>query len=127
MARTELPVTALNANNLTANGAGTTGTTDGHFVDTNTRNAINDPVQAELLLLEATVTTGTTNVTVKAGNYPPALASNIGDLVAACPVGVTKLGPFESGRFLRNDGTIWIDYATPANVTIRAFRIPRNV
>lgn len=127
MARTNLPVTSLVPNALTANGAGTAGTADGHYIDTQVRTAINDQVTSELLILEATVTTATTNVTIKAGDYPPALAASLGDAVNACIVGVTKMGPFESARFLRNDGQIWINYQTPGNVTMRAFRVPRNV
>jgi len=127
MARTALPVTSLTPNGRSAQPSGTTGTTDGHFIDTNTRTTINDDVKLELMFLDVTVATATTNVTVGAGQYPPGTAAGVGDLVAACPVGVSRLGPFESGRFLRGNGQIWINYETPANVTVRAFRIPRNV
>lgn len=127
MARTALPVTKLNPNALTANGSGTAGNADGFYIDTNDRNAINDQVQPELLILDVTVATAETDITIKAGDYPPAIAASAGDYVAACPVGVTKIGPFESGRFLQSDGTLHIDVETAANVTMRAFRVPRNV
>lgn len=126
LARTALTVTALKSNGSVANGSGTTGTVDGHYIDTNTRTKINDDAKPELVFLDVTVATAETDVTVKAGDYPPALHSGYGDLVVACPIGTTKIGPLTSGRYLRNNGQVWIDYETPANVTIRAFRLPRD-
>lgn len=46
-------------------------------------------------------------VTIKAGDYPPALASGQGDKVITVAFGTQQfLGPFESGRFLQNDGSM---------------------
>ncbi len=127
MARSLLPVVSLTPNTMTAYGSGTAADAAGQYIDTNGGTAINNDVQAEQLILMVTVATATTNVTIKAGAYPPALAANIGDSVNACVVGTTPIGPFESGRFLQANGQIWIDTATAANVTYRAFRVPRNV
>jgi len=127
MARTALTATTLGPNAATAQPSGTTGTTDGHYVDTNTRTNINNDVKPEHMLLHVTVATATSTVTVKAGDYPPALAAGLGDLTASLAVGSHFIGPFESGRFLQSDGKIHIDYGTPANTTTRVYRIPRNV
>lgn len=127
MARTALNPTRLTPNGATAQPAGTAGTVDGHFISTDTRTGVRDTVRLDDVTLHVTVATAETDVTVKAGEYPPAIAAGQGDLVTPCPVGVTIIGPFESGRFLRNDGTVHINYETPANVTIRAYAHPRAV
>ena len=127
MARTALPVSALVANGTLANPSGTAGTADGHYIDTNVRTTINDDVKPEDVVLHVTVATAETDVTVKAGDYPPALAADQGDLVLTLGIGSHFVGPFESGRFLRNDGRVHVDYETPANVTVRAVRVPRAV
>lgn len=80
----------------------------------------------EEVVLRVVTTTATTNVTVKAGVYPPALNAGQGDLVVACPVGTTFIGPFTSARFVRADGTLNVDSATAANHTITAFKLPRT-
>jgi hypothetical protein len=127
MARTALAVTPLNPNTSTAQPAGVVGITDGHLIDTNLRTKINDDTKPEHLLLRVTIATATTTVTIKAGDYPPALAAGLGDSVNSLAVGSHFIGPFESGRFLQSDGQVHIDYSTPANVTIAALRVPRNV
>lgn len=127
MARTALPVSPLVANGALAAPAGTAGAADGHYVDTNTRTKINDDVKPEDLVLHVTVATAATDLIVRAGDYPPALAKHQGDLTVNLAVGTHFVGPFEAGRFLRNDGRVHVDYGTPANVTVRAVRVPRAV
>lgn len=127
MARTELVVTDLVPNSSIVRPTGVAGTVDGHYINTNVRAAINDDVKPEHLLLDITIANATTDVTLKAGDYPPALAAVAGDLTRSLAVGSHVVGPFESGRFLRRDGRVWLDYATPANVVVRAYRVPRNV
>lgn len=109
---------ALSPNNSTA---ATTGAATG---STNIVSAAGVPL--EEIMLVATVTTATTNVTVKAGDYPPALSAGQGDLVVAAPVGVTYIGPFTSARFMQDDGTMNVNVATSANVVLAVVRIPRT-
>lgn len=80
----------------------------------------------EEVILRVVVTTATTNVTVKAGDNPPALSAGQGDLVEALAVGTHYMGPFTSARFVQGDGTLNVDVATPANVTLGAMRMPRT-
>lgn len=127
MARTEIVPTKLVPNSSVALPAGVAGQADGHFISTDTRTGVRDTVRTDDVVLHVTVANATTNVTVKAGQDPVAIAAALGDLVTACPVGTTVIGPFESGRFLRNDGRIHIDYATPANVNIKVLAHPRAV
>lgn len=127
MARTVLTVTPLSPNAATAQPAGVAGTVDGHYIDTNLRTTINNDTKPEHLLLHVTIANATTDVTIKAGTYPPALDALQGDLVATLPIGSHFIGPFASGRFLKSNGQVHVDYATPANVTVRALRVPRNV
>lgn len=114
-----IPLSNFTANGLLADPAGTASGA------TNTVSAAVCPV--EEIVLRAVVATATTNVTVKAGDSPPALAAGQGDHVEACPVGTSWLGPFTSSRFVQSDGTLTVDVATPANVTLAAFRVPRAV
>jgi len=69
------------------------------------------------------------DITIKAGDYPPALAAGLGDLVVTVPLtsGVMWIGPFESGRFLQSDGSMLIDVETNHAGTITAFLVPRGV
>lgn len=68
------------------------------------------------------------NVTVKAGTTPPALAAGLGDLVVNVTANtISWIGPFESGRFLQNDGSMLVDVAAAVVPgTITALRVPRN-
>ena len=128
MARTELLVTKRAGNGSVAQPVAQNGNVDGHFVDCRKRTTINDDVKPELLTLTVVVSTATTNVTVKAGNGPSSGIENVrGDLVLALPVGTHEIGPFSSGRHLREDGRLWIDVQTPANVTFRPYVLPRVI
>jgi hypothetical protein len=83
-------------------------------------------VMPEEIFLLVVTATATTNLTIKAGAYPPALSSGQGDLVLSTVVGSALLGPFTGARFLQSDGTMNIVSATPANTTVTAFRLPRT-
>lgn len=67
------------------------------------------------------------DLTVKAGDNPPALAAGQGDLVVTVAFGTVRfIGPFESGRFLQSDGSMLIEAETTTGA-ITALRIPRSV
>ncbi len=83
----------------------------------------------EYTVLRVSNTDGATDldITVKAGDNPPALAAGQGDLVATVAFGTTRfIGPFESGRFIQSDGSMLIEAETTTG-TITALRIPRSV
>lgn len=113
-----IAVTGLTAN---TNTAAPTQTASG---STNIISTASVPL--EEVVLKAVVTTGTTVVTVKAGDYPPALSAGQGDLALSLTVGTHYVGPLTSARFLQNDGTVNVDVATSANVTLAALRLPRT-
>jgi hypothetical protein len=113
-----IAVTALTAN---SNTAAPTQTASG---TTNIVSAANIPL--EEIMLKAVVTTATTVVTIKAGDYPPALSAGQGDAALSLTVGTHYVGPFTSGRFVQSDGTLNVDVATAANVTLAAIRLPRT-
>lgn len=117
---TNIALSPLVANSSLAGPAGTAAD-----ATLNTISAAGVPL--EEVFIRAVVATGTTNVVIKASaNNPPALSAGQGDLTVACPVGTTFIGPFTSARFMKKDGTLDITTATPANVTLTAFRLPRN-
>ncbi|AUI56789.1 hypothetical protein [Amycolatopsis sp. BJA-103] len=124
MARTAVTYSNLVGNGSLADPAGTAlnpGAGNGHTI----ANA-----DAERTLLRVTNTHSSAhNVTLKAGTYPPAIASGQGDVVVAVPAntGVAWIGPFESGRFLQNDGSVLVDVETAHAGTITAFRLPKAV
>lgn len=122
MARTSVSYSSLVPNGNLADPSGTAtnaGTGNGHTI------AASSP---ELTLLRVVAGSTGGNVTVKAGSLPLAVASGQGDLVVAVANNGTQwIGPFESGRFLQNDGTILVDIATGFVAgTITAFKVPRN-
>lgn len=119
MARTAVAYSDLTPNADTDDPAGTAlnaGASNGHV--------INDAFP-ELTVLRVEASAGG-DITIKAGDYPPALAAGQGDLVVAVGIETRWIGPFESGRFIRSDGTMLIDVETGAAGTITAFRVPRN-
>jgi hypothetical protein len=131
MARTALSYTKLAQNTSTADPAGTAAdATNGMVI----KNAV-----PEQTILRVTNTAGSTKaVTVRAGDYPPAIAAGQGDLVGtvAATSGVLWLGPFESGRFIHKGvdasgnptGTadLYIDFASGISGNVTAFRVQRH-
>ncbi|TDD25049.1 hypothetical protein E1287_37595 [Actinomadura sp. KC06] len=69
---------------------------------------------------------GAGTATVKAGDYPPALAAGQGDFTTGSIAnGATVyLGPFESGRFIQSDGSMIVESSVA--LTMTAFKVPRN-
>jgi hypothetical protein len=82
-------------------------------------------ISSEEILLKVVVATATTLVTLKAGSQPLAIASGQGDLALSLTVGSHILGPFDSSRFIQNDGSLSIKAATAANVTAYALHVSR--
>lgn len=128
MARTVVAYSNLVPNGDLADPAGTAtnaGVGNGHVIPAAGPNGKAVP---ELTLLRVVAGATGGNVTIKAGSYPPAIAAGQGDLVVAVANSATRwIGPFESGRFLQNDGTLLVDIATgfiPGTIT--AFKVPRN-
>lgn len=115
MARTALAVTELTPNSRVARPAGVVGIADGHLVT---------GYLPEELFLQVVIATAETDVTVAAGANPPALESAA--QVFTCAIGSHLLGPFTSGKVAQADGSIHIDYETPANVTVAAVHVPRT-
>lgn len=113
-----IPLTAFTPNAGLADAAGTAAGA------TNTVSVQGVPL--EEIVLRVVTATATTDLTVRAGDNPPALSAGQGDLVLSLPVGTRWVGPFTSARFAQNDGTLNVDSATAANHTITAFRMPRT-
>ena len=121
MATTQIPYSELVANSNLDDPAGTT------TVVAPTNNMQISDAFPELTVLRVVNTGAEQDITVKAGDYPPALAAGQGDLTVtvAATTGVQWIGPFESGRFVQSDGSMLIEAET-VDATITAFRIPRN-
>jgi hypothetical protein len=121
MARTPVPYSNLLANDDIADPAGTAlnpGAGNGHSI------AASVPEQTVLRVVSTAASE--IDITVLAGDKPPALAAGQGNLVIPVAAGATRwIGPVESGRFLQNDGTLLIDVETGATGTITAFKVPR--
>lgn len=83
-------------------------------------------IPLEEVVLKAVVLTATTVVTVKAGDNPPALSAGQGDLALSLAIGTHYIGPLTSARFVQSDGTVNVDVATSANVTLAAIHMPRT-
>lgn len=119
MARTAVAYSKWVANANLADPAGTTAdATNGHV--------INAAVPERTVLRVSNTAGSALAVTVKAGDYPPALASGQGDLAVtvAASTGVQFIGPFESGRFLQSDGSLQVDLAGGFAGKVTAFLLP---
>lgn len=123
MARTQIHPTVLAVNGFEADPAGTaaaTGAGNGVYVADTEANP-------EVLVLRVKNAGGATaNVSIVAGDFPLAPSSGQGPLAVAVAAGATEwVGPFESARFLQDDGSLAVD--TDAAVTVTAFKVARHV
>ncbi|GAB2964396.1 hypothetical protein [Saccharothrix stipae] len=121
MARTALSTTNLTGTPIAQPAGTAVDVTNGHVIA---------HCEFERTLLRVTNTAGADKVvTIKAGAYPPALASGLGDLTFTVPAttGVFIVPPQESGRFMQADGSMHIDYASGHTGTITAFKLPKAV
>ena len=65
------------------------------------------------------------NFILRAGAEPPAQQSLAGDLTVSVTNATTKwVGPFHSGRFVQNDGSLNIDFSSGFTGDITAFLLP---
>lgn len=122
MATTQLTYTDLPANSGVVNPTGTT------LVAAPTNDMQLARAEPEKTVLRVTNTDDDTalTITVKAGDYPPALAAGQGDLTVSVAFGTTHyIGPFESGRFLQSDGSLMVTSSTTTG-TIACLKVPRN-
>jgi hypothetical protein len=124
-----MPRTAITPRPLVAN-SNLNGATGATTIDATlvTNGVVITNAQPERTILRVTNTEGSTNaLTVRAGDYPPALAAGLGDLAVtlAATTGVQYIGPFESGRFLQNDGSLHVDFETGMTGAIDALLVPR--
>jgi hypothetical protein len=120
MARTAVAYSTLIGNSNLTDPAGTA-------LDATNDHVINAAVP-ERTVLRVTNTSGSDRIlTIKAGDYPPALAAGQGDLTVtiAATTGVQWIGPLESGRFLQADGTLEIDVVASHTGTVTAFLVPK--
>lgn len=124
-----MPRTAITPRALVANGSldAATGPTtiDATLV---TNGVVVNNAEPERTVIRVTNTEASTNVvTVRKGDNPPALAAGLGDLAVtvAATTGHRYLGPFESGRFLQNDGSMEIDFETGMTGVIDILLLPR--
>lgn len=121
MARDAVTVTALSANALNTNPAGT--------AISPTNGAVINAVKAgDRVLVRVTNTNGTNRVvTFKAGVNPPAPRKGIGDLALTVPATTGDiLVALETARFLQADGTINVDFGASMAGIISAVRLPKG-
>ena len=125
MPRTAIVPRALSKNS-NLNGATGATTIDATLVTNGVTVANAKP---ERMLIRVTNTEGSTNtVTIKAGDNPPALRAGQGDLVVtlAATTGVQFIGPFESDKYLQDDGSLSIDFETGMTGAIDILTWPRS-
>lgn len=125
MARTALAYATLVANGNLADPAGTA-TTAGAGNGVQVPATSGGGAEPEKTILRvANASGGSGTCTIKAGDLPLALASGQGDLVVTVANSSTAwIGPFESGRFLQDDGSMLVDSSVVMTVT--AFKVPRH-
>lgn len=143
MARTNLPVTALDPKNPSLNTAGTSiDATNGMNIALASSAIPSKPGADRLVLYVQNTTASTKTVTVRAGagvaapsnfgyGYPvPSQEQGLGDLVTgnlSATTGTAFIGPFEAARFIQTDGSVNVDFASGTTGTIWAILLPRYV
>lgn len=100
-------------------------------IDTNGTVPMPNASPTDRLFIEAANTAAQPlDLTVKAGVNPPALAAR--DLVVTIPAttGFKLIGPFESGRFLKADGSIDVQFQAASGsptLAVRVYRLPKQI
>lgn len=118
-----MPRTALNYSALAANGAVAASPA---AVDVANGHVISWAEPERTILVVANTDASARTITVLtsdagAGGSSPSLAVSV-------PASSTRhLGPFESARYQRRDGSVWIDYGSGFTGTVTALLIPRGV
>lgn len=121
MATTDVAYTQLTANGATTQGEGTTLVA----APTNDMRIVRAHPEHTVLRVENTSADTDLTFTVLAGDYPPAVAAGQGNLVVTVPFGDTVyVGPVESGRFIRGDGTLRFT-SSGTSGTVTALRVPK--
>jgi hypothetical protein len=82
----------------------------------------------EVLAIRVKNTTGgALNAILKAGTFPLAESSGQGDLTVSVGAGATVfISPFESARFLQNDGSVNLDLQAGFTGSVTAFKVNRR-
>lgn len=125
MARTAAPYNTLIANGNLVDPAGVSsvaGAGNGVQVPATTGGG-SSPELTVLRVANASGGSGT--ISVLPGALPLAIASGQGALVVTVANTTTQwVGPFESGRFIQNDGSLIAE--TSVAMTVTAFKVPRR-
>ncbi len=124
MARTAVTPTAWAPNSSVVDVAGTT--IDSTLVTNGVK--VSNCVPEETVIRVANTAGADKVVTIGAGDYPPAIAAGQGALTGTVVAtsGVRWFGPFESGRFIQNNGDLEVDFGSGTTGTITVFRMPRT-
>jgi hypothetical protein len=124
MARTAITPRALVRNGNLTGATGAT-TVDATLV---TNGVVIANARPEQMLIRTTHTDGTAHdIIIRSGDSPPSLRAGQGDLTleVAATTGVQYLGPFESDKYLQDDGSMHIDFETGYVGTIDVLTIPK--
>lgn len=122
-----MATTAVPYSNLVANGGLTTPAGTALVAGAGNGGQIAGCVPEETIIRVSNASGGSGTVTVLAGDAPPALARGLGNATAftVATGSSAYLGPFESGRFIQDDGSLIFECSVV--VTATAFRVPRAV
>lgn len=119
MARTPLPVTVALPNSQITVVSTAVDPTNGHTIAANS-------LTKRMLMRVNNTTVSAKIITLKAGAYPPASRSGIGDLPLSIPASTVQWVPIESARFVQADGSISIDLAAAMTGTIEVLSAARG-
>lgn len=127
MARTTINRTTLSRNSsVSAAAAGVY-----QAADATNGMQINADILDRVLLHVKNTNAAARTVTIKAGtagHLGMAWMGVQGDMTVNIPAntGDVLIGPLESARFKQNDGMVYVDIDADTNVTIAAFRLPKD-
>lgn len=121
MPRVEIPITDLSLNGGVAAASTTADATNDHFINPGGNTG-------KLVLWAKNTAAAPADLTVVAGADPPAFRSGLGNLTVTVPAtNGERLIVLESARFVRKDGTIYIDLASGFTGSLACYRLPKGV
>lgn len=120
-----MPRDAVAITNLTLDGA----VDDPAGTAINATNGATIPAGGDtrgLLIVVTNTFAGAKVTTIKAGVNPPAHRRALGDLTESQAQNDRTTFVLEGGRFIQDDGSIWVDFEAAMTGTIRALRLPQG-
>lgn len=127
MARTNLPLSNLNAASGLVNPSATAvDVTNGMNIALPETAIPRGPMGWDLVIVFAATFAGSKNIIVRKGVNPPAFRADLGDLKVAANNQTAYVGPLDPSRYVQADGSINVDFDSGTTGTVLALALPHR-